>query len=62
MIQARVNHPVLTCPCHFSAYDPLRDGRRLAGPARRGAYRFRLRIDSEIVVITAVEEDAARLT
>lgn len=59
--EARVNRPVLACPCHFSAYDPVQDGERLAGPARRGAYRFQFHVDGDAVVITDVEIDVIRL-
>ena len=55
---ARRNHPVLVCPCHFSVFDPLADGAVIAGPAERGAYRFRWKVRGSKVEIREVEEEA----
>lgn len=54
---AKPDHPLLVCPCHFSAFDPAAAGARLAGPASRGLYRFRLKTEAENIIITEVEED-----
>ncbi len=53
-----INHPVFLCACHSSVFDARGDGAWIAGPAPRGLYRFRLRIDTDTVVIDEVEEDA----
>ena len=52
------DHPVLVCPCHFSIFDPVRDGIRLTGPATRGLYRFRLESRQGRIEIDGVEEGA----
>ncbi len=57
-LAARRNHPVLVCPCHFSVFDPLADGAAIAGPAERGAYRFRWKVRGSKVEIREVEEEA----
>lgn len=59
-VRAEVNpgHPMLYCPCHFSAFDLPADGRRIAGPAPRGAFRFRLRLGKDRIEITEVEKEA----
>lgn len=54
----RPDHPLLVCPCHFSAFDPAAEGTRIAGPATRGLYRFRLDVHQDSVAITHVEEGA----
>jgi Rieske Fe-S protein len=49
--------PVYICPCHNSTFKG-RDGGRLAGPAPRGLYRFRVTAASAAAVeIGEVEED-----
>jgi Rieske Fe-S protein len=51
-----VKEPVYLCPCHNSTFKD--DGERLAGPAPRGLYRFRVtRVSGAAVEITEVEED-----
>ena len=55
------DHPVFVCSCHFSVFDPARQGERLAGPAPRGLYRFRSRVDEDCLVITEVEAAALRV-
>jgi Rieske Fe-S protein len=52
--------PLFVCPCHFSAFDPLRAGERRAGPAPRGLYRFRSWVAGERLEIVAVEAAALR--
>jgi Rieske Fe-S protein len=52
-----VKDPVYVCPCHNSTFK-MDDGERLAGPAPRGLYRFRVTAVSEAAVeIGEVEED-----
>ena len=54
----RADSPLFVCPCHFSVFDPQADGGRLAGPATRGLYRYRIEIGKQNVKILAVEEAA----
>ena len=52
-----VKDPVYLCPCHNSTFK-VDDGERLAGPAPRGLYRFRVTAVNETAVeIGEVEED-----
>ena len=51
-------HPVFVCPCHFSAFDPLSDGARIAGPAHRGLYRFGLEVRGAQIAVHKVEQAA----
>jgi|TARA_Y100000310_G_scaffold270358_2_gene284136 nitrite reductase/ring-hydroxylating ferredoxin subunit len=55
------DHPLLVCPCHFSVFDPMRDGEVINGPAQRGLYRFRLSTRGSNVQITHVEEQVLTL-
>ncbi|MFQ5743397.1 MAG: ubiquinol-cytochrome c reductase iron-sulfur subunit [Acidobacteriota bacterium] len=55
--EAKPDHPLLVCPCHFSIFNPVADGARISGPAGRGLYRFRLRLEENLVEIVDVEED-----
>jgi Rieske Fe-S protein len=51
-----VTDPVFLCPCHNSTFTAAGD--RLAGPAPRGLYRFRVTaVTAETVEIGEVEED-----
>jgi Rieske Fe-S protein len=53
-----VEDPVYLCPCHNSTFRAS-DGERLAGPAPRGLYRFRVtNVTGTVVTIGEVEEDA----
>ena len=53
----RVTEPVYVCPCHNSTFK-MDDGSRLAGPAPRGLYRFRVTaVNANAVEIGEVEED-----
>jgi Rieske Fe-S protein len=53
-----VKEPVYVCPCHNSTFK-AEDGERLAGPAARGLYRFRVTgVTGAAVEIGEVEEDA----
>lgn len=52
-----VDHSVYVCPCHNSTFK-AEDGERLAGPAPRGLYRFRVTKGSDAAIeIAEVEED-----
>ena len=52
-----VTEPVYVCPCHNSTFK-ADDGERLAGPAARGLYRFRVTgVNATFVEIAEVEED-----
>ena len=50
--------PVFLCACHSSVFDAVQDGAWIAGPAPRGLFRFRLRVDGDAVEIDEVEEEA----
>ena len=53
----RITEPVYVCPCHNSTFK-INDGSRLAGPAPRGLYRFRVTdVNTKAVEIGEVEED-----
>lgn len=54
------DHPLAVCPCHFSVFDPVADGARLAGPSPRGLYRFRLERGERSVEVVGVEEAALK--
>ena len=45
----------LRCPCHFSLFDPERDGAWISGPALRRTYRFRFEVGGANLVVTDVE-------
>ena len=52
-----VEHAVYVCPCHNSTFK-AEDGEKLAGPAPRGLYRFRVTsVTDAAVEIAEVEED-----
>jgi Rieske Fe-S protein len=52
-----VDHSVYICPCHNSTFDGV-DGAKLAGPAPRGLYRFKVTsVTAAAVEIGEVEED-----
>ena len=52
-----VTQPVYVCPCHNSTFN-VEDGERLAGPAPRGLYRFRVTgITAAAIEIGEVDED-----
>ena len=47
-----VSAPVLACPCHFSAFDPARDGKVIAGPAPNPPLQFKVEVrDGAVFVI-----------
>lgn len=52
-----VKEPVYVCPCHNSTFT-AEAGARLAGPAPRGLYQFRVtNVSATAVEIAEVEED-----
>lgn len=52
-----VKEPVYLCPCHHSTFK-VEDGEKLAGPAPRGLYRFRVTgVSAAEVEIAEVEEE-----
>ena len=59
MSGGKIAHPIFQCACHFSVFDPAKDGELVSGPAPRGLYRFSLTpTGPRTVRIDAVEEDA----
>ena len=50
----------LRCPCHFSLFDPQRDGAWISGPALRRTYRLRYEIRASDLIVTDVEADLER--
>ena len=50
----------LRCPCHFSVFDPQREGAWISGPALRATYRLRYEIRASSLVVTDVEADLER--
>jgi Rieske Fe-S protein len=50
----------LRCPCHFSLFDPQRDGAWISGPALRRTYRFRYEVRGNDLVVTNIEADLER--
>jgi Rieske Fe-S protein len=53
-----MTQPVFLCACHSSVFDAAGEGAWISGPAPRGLYRFRTRVDGDTVVITEIEEEA----
>ena len=57
-----VEHSVYECPCHNSTF-LAEDGERVAGPAPRGLYRFRVtKVSDAAIEIGEVEEDVLLFT
>lgn len=54
-------HPLIVCPCHFSAFNPLDDGVNISGPAFRGLFRFRVITRDDRIHITQVEKKVLTL-
>lgn len=50
----------LRCPCHFSLFDPQRDGAWISGPAARGTYQLEYAVGSDALVVSALEADLER--
>ena len=60
-VKDEIGHPVknsvYVCPCHNSTF-MAEDGERLAGPAPRGLYRFKVtNVTDAAIEIAEVEED-----
>jgi Rieske Fe-S protein len=56
---AGATDPLFECGCHFSVFDALADGERVAGPTARGLYRFRMNLGADAaIVVDAIEEEA----
>ena len=58
---AAPRHPLLVCPCHFSAFDPLADGAPISGPAYGGLFRFNTQVKQDTVQITQIEANVLTL-
>ena len=56
----KLDGQTLRCPCHFSLFDPLRDGAWISGPALRRTYRLRYESHASDLVVTGVEADLER--
>lgn len=50
----------LRCPCHFSLFDPQRDGAWISGPALRRTYRFKYGVRGDDLEVTGIEADLER--
>lgn len=50
----------LRCPCHFSLFDPLRDGAWISGPALRRTYRLKYERRTSDLMVTDIEADLER--
>ena len=50
----------LRCPCHFSLFDPQRDGAWISGPAQRRTFQFQYDARDRDLLITGVEADLER--
>lgn len=51
----RPDHPVLGCPCHFSVFDPLRQGESVFGRALYPLPRVRLQARGGALFATGIE-------
>lgn len=51
----RADHPMLGCPCHFSVFDPLRDGDVVIGKALYPLPRVRLEARGGDLYATGIE-------
>ncbi|PYE55869.1 Rieske 2Fe-2S domain-containing protein [Deinococcus yavapaiensis] len=51
----RPDHPVLGCPCHFSVFDPAREGRSVIGRALYPLPRVRLEARGDELFATGIE-------
>jgi Rieske Fe-S protein len=56
-----LDHPVFFCRCHFSTFDPARDGSVLYGPSPRPPWRFELREDGGDLLVTGAESGAGEI-
>lgn len=51
----RSDEPVLTCPCHFSVFDPLEAGEAVSGPAIRPLRRVALELRQGAIYAVGLE-------
>ncbi len=51
----RPDHPVLGCPCHFSVFDPLKEGESVFGKALYPLPRVRLTAAGDSLYATGIE-------
>ena len=51
----RLDGQTLRCPCHFSLFDPEREGSWISGPALRRTYRFRFNVFDTNILVTDIE-------
>jgi len=47
-----VSTPILACPCHFSVYDPTRNGQVLKGPAPRPLLQLKVQVRDDNVFVS----------
>lgn len=47
----------LLCSCHFSTFDPMKNGAYIEGPALRDTYRFQFAVMAEAVQVTGIEDE-----
>lgn len=48
---------LLRCPCHFSLFDPERDGAWISGPAMRRTYPFEYAAGPADLTVTGIDAD-----
>ena len=56
----KLDGQVLSCPCHFSLFDPQRDGAWISGPALRRTYGLQFAIRASDLVVTGVATELER--
>ena len=56
MIKLNDQH-LLRCPCHFSLFDPQRDGEWISGPAMRRTYAFQYSAGPVDLIVTGIDAD-----
>ena len=56
----KLDGQILRCPCHFSLFDPKRDGAWISGPALRRTYSLQYELRASDLVVTGVEADLER--
>ncbi len=54
-VSYKAEHKLLICPCHWSTFDPAKDGVLVIGQASQGLPRIRLRIAGEQIQAVGVE-------
>lgn len=52
---AHATHPMFCCPCHFSVYDPLQNGKVVSGPAPRPPRQFTIQKEAGVYKIVSLE-------